>query len=115
MTLNTRTTHTQKQSYRLWFGAADQCTMAHGTNKHIMIWRMLNYTTESTLETRQETIIVSKQPTPTGSHQPLVCMPLRVYFNHQNAAITYGMYIINGIHGSEPRSVIDNISNSDKP
>ena len=28
MTLNTRTAHTPKQSYRLWRGAADQRTMA---------------------------------------------------------------------------------------
>ena len=26
-----------KQSYRLWWGAADQCTMSHGTYIQIMI------------------------------------------------------------------------------
>ena len=37
MTLNIRTAHTQKQSYRLWWCAADQCTMLRGTHIHIMI------------------------------------------------------------------------------
>ena len=27
----------KNQSYRLWWGAADQCTMSHGTYIHIMI------------------------------------------------------------------------------
>ena len=27
----------QNQSYRVWWGAADQCTMSHGTYIHIMI------------------------------------------------------------------------------
>ena len=35
LTLNTRTTYTPKQSYRLWWGAADQCTWSRGTYIHI--------------------------------------------------------------------------------
>ena len=29
--------HPKNQSYRLWWGAADQCTVSHGTYIHIMI------------------------------------------------------------------------------
>ena len=34
-----------------------------------------------------------------------VCLLERVYFNSKNAAIICGMYIINGVHGPEPRVV----------
>ena len=38
MTLNTRTMHTQKSVLnKLWWGAADQCAMSHGTYIHIRI------------------------------------------------------------------------------
>ena len=38
--------HPKKLSYRLWWGATDQCTRSHGTYIHIMIYIILNYTTE---------------------------------------------------------------------
>ena len=37
--------HPKKQSCGQWWGAADQCTMSHGTLIYIMIYRNLNYTT----------------------------------------------------------------------
>ena len=37
-TQNQSNAHTpEKQSYRLWWSAADQCTMSHGAYIHIMI------------------------------------------------------------------------------
>ena len=43
-------------------GAADQYTMSHGTYIHTKIYRILNYTNEITLETRQETLTASSHP-----------------------------------------------------
>ena len=37
MALNIRAAHTQKQSCRLWWGAADQSTMSRGTYIHIIV------------------------------------------------------------------------------
>ena len=69
--VNVMTTYTPKQSYRLWWGAADQCTMSHGTYIHIMIWGILNYTIKMYIwnQTGKNSIISSKQI--------LVCMSLR--------------------------------------
>ena len=35
-----------KQSYRLRWGASDQCTISHGTYIHIVIYRIMNYKME---------------------------------------------------------------------
>ena len=60
MTLDTKTSHTPKQSYRMWWGAADQYTMSHGTYSHIMIQRILAIEQlKYTFETKQERITVS--------------------------------------------------------
>ena len=75
---------------------------------------MLDYTTEiSTLETRQQTITVSNHPIHQHGHTNFwyVCLLERVYFNYY-AAIMYCTYIINGVHGSQPRSPGDNTSSN---
>ena len=68
----------KKQSYRLWSGAADQWIMLHGTFIHIMIWMILNYTTEMyTWKQEGNTNSVKSSNTPAWPHQLLVCMSLR--------------------------------------
>ena len=41
MTLNARTAHPKNQSYRLWWDAADQCILSHGTYTHIIMQKNL--------------------------------------------------------------------------
>ena len=84
MTQHQDSAHPKKQSYRLWLGAADQCTMSHGTYIHIKIYRILNYTTESTLDTRQQTITISKYPIREHGHTNFwhVCLLERFNFNY---------------------------------
>ena len=81
MTLNTRTAHTQKQSYRLWSGADDKCKMSHGTYIHRVIYRILNYIIEIYIwnQTGNNNSVISFN-TPSWPHQRLplsnTCMPL---------------------------------------
>ena len=53
---------------------------------------------------------IKSSNTPAWSHQLLVCMSLRKSLITKNAAIMYGMYIINGEPGPEPRSSWGNTS-----
>ena len=66
------------QSCRLWWGAADQCTMPHGTYIQIMIYRLLNYTIEMRIwnQTGKNNSILPSN-TPSWSYQLLKCMSLR--------------------------------------
>ena len=70
--------HREKQSYRLWWGAADQCIMPHGTNVHNTMYGILNYTIEKSIwnQTGKNIIIISSN-TPSWSHPLLVCMSLK--------------------------------------
>ena len=59
----------KNQSYRLWWGAADQCTLSHGIYIHIMIYRECwTIQLKCTFETKQETITVSHHPTHQHGH-----------------------------------------------
>ena len=77
--------HPKKQSCGQWWGAADQCTMSHGTLIYIMIYRNLNYTTGIYMwnQAGKNNSIISLNA-PSWPHQLLVCICLleRVYFNY---------------------------------
>ena len=52
--LNTRGPFQNKNSYRLWWGAVDQCTMSHVTYTHIKIQRTFNCKIEMYIWKREE-------------------------------------------------------------
>ena len=76
MTLNTRTAHTKIQSYRLWWGAGDQCHMVSISKS----WYRDSWTIQLkyTFETKQERITVSYHPT--LSHMPHCFEGVRIMF-----------------------------------
>ena len=95
MTLITRTTRTQKQSYRLSWGAAGQCAMPHCQNTELYNWNIH-------LKLDRFNNGIDSSNTPALPHQLLVCMSLRILIT-TIAAITYGIYITNWVQGPKPR------------
>ena len=68
----------EEKSYRPWWGAADQWTMSRGTYIHVMIERILNYTTEMyTWNQTGNNNSIKSSNTPAWLQQLLVCMSLR--------------------------------------
>ena len=111
MTSSTRTTYTQK-SVRLaiqsW-GAADQCTMSQVP---IFIpWHREHWNIPLKAHLKPHSI---NHPIHQHGHTNFwyVCLLERVYFDSENAAIMCGMYMINGVHGPEPRSSGGNMSSN---
>ena len=110
MTFNTRTTHTQKQSYRLY---SDGVLLTNVQCHMVLIsipWHGEYWTIQ--LKTHLKPDSIKSSNTPAWPHQRLVCMSLRKSFNCKNAAVMCGMYIIKEVHGPEPRSSEGNTSSN---
>ena len=86
--------------------------MSHDV-RHFMIWRKLNYTVEMHIlyQTGNNNSIIAFI-TPAWPHQRLVCVSHSMSFISitKIATMMYGMYLINGVYGPEPRSLGGNIS-----
>ena len=98
----------KKQPYRLWWGAADQCTKLYDAYIHIMTLIILIYIIEIYIWNQAETnnsIIPSN--TPSWRHQLVVgiCLLARCYFNYLECSYnTWYVCENKWVNGPEPRS-----------
>ena len=92
--------------------------MCNGVQLNILWYRKSRtIQLKCTFETKKERITVSYHPTHHHGYTKFwcVCLLERAYFDYfESAAMIYGMCVISGVHGQEPRLSRGNISSNQK-